>query len=214
MLENWPWWFSAITLAVLSIGFILTTRHTISGSGNWARVVLHESNDSLVREEGPFRNNPRMLNDALMKATLEEFGYKTVVSFLAERKGEAITPEPQKIRVLAARIPWTAHLSFLLMLIVGGFIASLASGHFAFRADLGELHTSLFGGGIGYWITLIMGGFMIGFGTQLGAGCSFGHGLGGCPRFVPASLIATGSFFITAIITSVIIHYLITGSFQ
>jgi len=214
MLENWPWWFSAIMLAVLAIGFILTTRNTISGSGNWARVVLHENHDDITQAEGPFRNNPRMLNDALMKATLEEFGYRAVVDFLAERKGEAVTPETQKTHVPVARIPWTAHLSFLVMLIMGGFIASLISGNFEFRANFGELHTTLFGGGMGYWITLILGGFMIGFGTQLGGGCSFGHGLGGCPRFVPASLIATAAFFTTAIITSVLVHYLITGTLQ
>ncbi|VAW66324.1 hypothetical protein MNBD_GAMMA11-1380 [hydrothermal vent metagenome] len=214
MFEQWPWWFSAITLAVLGLGFILTTHRILSGSGNWARVIEHDSQEDIAQAEGPFRKNPAMLNDALMKATLEEFGYKVVVDFLARRKGDKIPEEQPKAIVFAERTSWTVHLTFLLMLIVGGLIASLTNGSFEFRASFGELHTSLFGGGMGYWITLIMGGFMVGFGTQMAGGCSFGHGLGGCSRFVPASLIATGTFFMTAIITSVFIHYIITGSFQ
>jgi len=214
MFEYWSWWFSALMLTVLAIGFFIATRRTISGSGNWARVVMRDSRDDIIQAEGPFRENPGMLKDALMKATIEEFGYKTVVNYLAERKGEVLSEDKAKSIKTTEHTHWTVHAFFLLMLLIGGFVAANITGRFEFRADLGELHTSLFGGGVGYWITLMMGGAMLGFGSQLGGGCSFGHGLGGCPRFVPSSLIATMTFFTTAIIVSVAVHFIITGVFQ
>ncbi len=214
MVEYWSWWFSAIALAVLAISFFVLTRRTISGSGNWMRLILRDNRDDIIQAEGPFRDNPAMLKDALMKATLEEFGYKKVVGFLAERKGEVISDEKIKTLRTTDHTHWTVHMFFLVMLIIGGFVASTINGTFEFRSNLGELHTSLFGGGVGYWITLIFGGAMLGFGSQLGGGCSFGHGLGGCPRLVPSSLIATATFFVTAIIVSIVIHFIITGALQ
>lgn len=217
MHDYFPWWLGAISLAAIVIGFKIATEHVLSGSGNWARVVLHD-NDEMAKAEGPFRKNPAMLADALMKATIEEFGYNTVVDFLEHRKDDiSVRVEPQtkpkKIKT-AVHTPWTIHLTFLIMLVVGGFIASFISGRFELSANFGELHTTLFGGAMGYWITLIAGGFMIGFGTQLATGCSFGHGLGGSARFVPASLIATATFFMTGIIVSVLINFIITGALQ
>jgi uncharacterized membrane protein YedE/YeeE len=100
------------------------------------------------------------------------------------------------------------------MLIVGGVVASMINGTFEFRSNLGELHNQLFGTGVGYWITLILGGAMVGFGTQLAGGCSSGHGLCGCARFAPASLIATATFFVSAIVTSMLISYVATGVLQ
>ncbi|VAW56574.1 hypothetical protein MNBD_GAMMA07-561 [hydrothermal vent metagenome] len=214
MFEYMSWWVSALLLTLLAMGFFLSTRRTLSGSGNWTRIVLRDSREDIIQAEGAFRENPAMLKDALMKATIEEFGYKAVVSFLAERKGEALPHAVERRIKTTDHTHWTVHMVFLVMLVVGGFVAAKMTGTFAFRADLGEMHTVLFGGGMGYWITLIIGGGMLGFGSQLGGGCSFGHGLGGCPRFVPSSLIATATFFMTAIIVSVGIHFVITGALQ
>ncbi|VAW54087.1 hypothetical protein MNBD_GAMMA06-6 [hydrothermal vent metagenome] len=213
MYDYFPWWLGAISLAAIVIGFKIATERVLSGSGNWARVVLHD-NDEVSKVDGPFRKNPAMLADALMKATIEEFGYAAVTEFLEHRKDDISVKAKAKRIKAVAHTPWTIHLTFLVMLVVGGFVASLVSGHFELRANFGELHTTLFGGGMGYWITLITGGFMIGFGTQLATGCSFGHGLGGSARFVPASLVATATFFMTGIIVSVLIHFIITGTLQ
>lgn len=45
------------------------------------------------------------------------------------------------------------------------------------------------------WIILALGGFLIGFGTRYGGGCTAGHGISGMADFQRASLIATISFF-------------------
>lgn len=50
------------------------------------------------------------------------------------------------------------------------------------------------------WLMLI-GGFLVGFGTRLGNGCTSGHGVCGLGRLSFRSLIAVITFMITAIIT-------------
>lgn len=212
MFEYWSWWLGSVSLAFLGVGFLLTLHRPLGVSGTWARVIMHENDKALQEEEGPLRQNPLMLKDALMAATIEEFGRQAVIDYLAQRKGQPVTRDKLNAVKIAARTHWTAHLTFLLMLIVGGLLAAMISGRFEFRSDLGELHTQLFGGGVGYWITLIIGGAMVGFGTQLAGGCSSGHGLCGCSRFVPASLIATSTFFITGIVISIVIRYVATGA--
>lgn len=207
MFEYWSWWLGALSLALLAMGFLLVLHRPLGVSGTWARVVMHQNDRNLKQQEAPFREDPVMFKDALMAATIDEFGRKSVIDFLAQRKGRPVTRDKLNAVKMTARTHWTAHLTFLLMLIAGGLVASLVTGRFDFRTDLGELHTSLFGGGVGYWITLIIGGAMVGFGTQLAGGCPSGHGLCGCSRFVPASLIATATFFLTGIVTSLLIHY-------
>lgn len=42
--------------------------------------------------------------------------------------------------------------------------------------------------------TLVLGGLLVGFGTQLGSGCTSGHGVVGMSRLSGRSLIATATF--------------------
>jgi uncharacterized membrane protein YedE/YeeE len=49
---------------------------------------------------------------------------------------------------------------------------------------------------------LFVGGILVGFGTRLAGGCSSGHGLSGCGRLQPVSIVATAVFFGTAVLVS------------
>jgi uncharacterized membrane protein YedE/YeeE len=49
---------------------------------------------------------------------------------------------------------------------------------------------------------LFIGGVLVGFGTRLAGGCSSGHGLSGCGRLQPVSIVATAVFFGTAALVS------------
>jgi uncharacterized membrane protein YedE/YeeE len=49
--------------------------------------------------------------------------------------------------------------------------------------------------------TLVLAGVLVGFGTQLGSGCTSGHGLCGLSRLSPRSWVATPIFMLTAMIT-------------
>jgi uncharacterized protein len=212
MFTYWPWWLGAMALSGLTLTFWISLNRPLGVSGSWARVVMWRDDRFIKQSEAPFRNNPEMLKDALMAATIAEFGEEAVYQALATRKlrhgtSPSVQPWTATPKTIPVRTPWTAHLTFLVMLIAGGLLASTNAGVFQPRFYLGDLHTQIFGTGMGNWITLIMGGAMVGFGTQMAGGCTSGHGLSGCSRLVPASLIATTAFFGTAVVVSLLIHF-------
>ena len=78
---------------------------------------------------------------------------------------------------------------FLIGLIIGPVIYNLFSGK--------EINISISNS----LILLIIAGFLVGFGTRLGNGCTSGHGISGISRFSLRSIIATLTFMIVGIIT-------------
>jgi len=206
MVQYIPWWTGAFALSAIVIGFWLSIGRPLGVSGSWARIVMWRDDRTIEKAEAPFRANPQMLQDALMKATVEHFGQEAVFAALSRNSDTPIAPPSGSGLELQAKATWTMHAVFLAMLIFGGLLSSMISGHYQPRFNLGELHSQLFGTGMGYIITLFAGGAMVGFGTQLGGGCTSGHGLSGCSRLVPASLIATAAFFGTAVVVSLLIH--------
>ena len=58
-------------------------------------------------------------------------------------------------------------------------------------------------------VVLAVGGVLVGVGTRMAGGCTSGHGLSGCSRLQPSSLIATASFFGTGIVVSFLLHALV-----
>ena len=205
-----PWWITAISLSFVTLGFYLFIKAPLGVSGSWARVVMWK-NDKLLDEAAmPFQQQPKLFEDALMAATIQEFGEQAVTEFMHERhKSKPVAP-PQQVVEPAARTHWTAHMVFLLTLILGGALGAYLKGDAGMQMNLGlgTVHTDLFGAGFASIMTLFIGGILVGFGTQLGGGCTSGHGLSGVSRLVPASLIAMASFFGAAVIFSMAIHYL------
>ena len=57
-------------------------------------------------------------------------------------------------------------------------------------------------------LIMILGGLLVGFGSQVGSGCTSGHGVCGLGRFSMRSLIATVTFMTTAGITVLAIRIL------
>jgi uncharacterized membrane protein YedE/YeeE len=125
-------------------------------------------------------------------------------------------------------------LSASLLLVLGGPIAGVSSvlggvveprrGAFAWRA---AFVAGLFAGaGILAWrlpcavmprpSTLPIGwvavaGVLVGFGTQLGAGCTSGHGVCGLSRLSRRSFTAVVSFMSAAAVTTFVIRHLAHG---
>lgn len=56
---------------------------------------------------------------------------------------------------------------------------------------------------------LVLAGLFVGYGTQLGNGCTSGHGICGISRFSKRSIIATLTFMVTAIVTVFISRHLL-----
>jgi uncharacterized membrane protein YedE/YeeE len=56
-------------------------------------------------------------------------------------------------------------------------------------------------------IAILAGGFLVGFGTRLGSGCTSGHGVCGLARLSRRSIVATALFMGTAIATSFVLRH-------
>lgn len=56
---------------------------------------------------------------------------------------------------------------------------------------------------------LVLGGLLVGFGTRLGSGCTSGHGVCGIARLSVRSLVATGLFMASAVITVFVMRHLL-----
>ncbi|GAA0794035.1 YeeE/YedE family protein [Marinobacterium sediminicola] len=94
-------------------------------------------------------------------------------------------------------ISW--RLVFVLGLILGGFIyqfSGLGAGVEHIQAVVSKP-------------LLIAGGLLVGIGTQIGTGCTSGHGICGLARRSPRSLVATLCFMASAIVTVYITRHLI-----
>ena len=59
---------------------------------------------------------------------------------------------------------------------------------------------------------MILAGLLVGFGTQLGNGCTSGHGVCGLSRGSPRSMVATGTFMLTGGIAAFVVGHLLGGA--
>jgi|TARA_B110000305_G_scaffold60086_1_gene66614 uncharacterized membrane protein YedE/YeeE len=50
-------------------------------------------------------------------------------------------------------------------------------------------------------VALILGGFLVGYGTRLGSGCTSGHAICGISRLSKRSIVATCTFMVSAVVT-------------
>ncbi|NVK35480.1 MAG: YeeE/YedE family protein [Rhodobacteraceae bacterium] len=60
-------------------------------------------------------------------------------------------------------------------------------------------------------LMLAIGGFIVGFGTTMGSGCTSGHGVCGIARLSPRSIIATLMFMASTLVTVYVIRHVIGG---
>jgi hypothetical protein len=104
--------------------------------------------------------------------------------------------------------------------LLGGLIAAAVIGHppsiaiaEATRADLTALGVANFDGfvpadlfswaalfSLRGFVLLVVGGFLVGFGTAYAGGCTSGHGVAGLANFELSSLIAVIGFFFGGLI--------------
>jgi uncharacterized protein len=95
-------------------------------------------------------------------------------------------------------------ISWRLMFIVGLFTAGAVWSQF-FPLDYAvEIERST--------VALIVAGLTVGIGTQVGSGCTSGHGVCGIGRLSKRSTVATVSFMVTAAITIFVVNEVLGGS--
>ena len=88
-------------------------------------------------------------------------------------------------------------LLFVLGMLAGVLVWSAANGQLL-RVDVQD-----------NWLLLIIAGFLVGFGTRLGGGCTSGHGIAGLARLSKRSLVATAVFMGFGIATVFVVRHII-----
>jgi uncharacterized membrane protein YedE/YeeE len=61
------------------------------------------------------------------------------------------------------------------------------------------------------YVTIVVGGLLVGFGARLGSGCTSGHGICGIARLSPRSIAATGVFMVAAIVVVALTRHVFGG---
>ncbi|MFF4053527.1 YeeE/YedE family protein [Streptomyces chartreusis] len=206
----WPWWAGAVGLAALTIGYTLFTDRPFGVSGAWDRVLHWRRERDIERADEEFADW-NVLTAALVAATDDHFGPALVVPVPPQASNTESSPAPfagpssgEDPTVTRQRpVPLVTQAALLISIFVGGLIASMASGRFHLRLDMGPGFRHLVTANpIGMVVLLFVGGVLVGFGTRLAGGCSSGHGLNGCGRLDPVSIVATATFFSTAVVVS------------
>lgn len=95
---------------------------------------------------------------------------------------------------------------FVVSMMVGGALAGWIGGQGWGHLRMAPEFHRFFGDGWGAVAVLFGGGILVGFGTRWSGGCTSGHGLSGCGRLQMPSLVATGTFFGVAILTSLLME--------
>jgi len=86
------------------------------------------------------------------------------------------------------------------------FVAGLALAPLTFSLVRGEFVTIETPHPV--WM-MALGGFLVGYGSRLGSGCTSGHGVCGLARLSKRSLAATATFMTTAIVVVFIVNRLL-----
>lgn len=81
---------------------------------------------------------------------------------------------------------------------IGGLLFSGLCIHWLFHPIQLDIQNNVL------WLALA--GLLVGFGTRLGSGCTSGHGVCGLARFSPRSIVATGTFIGSGILTVVLLR--------
>ena len=104
-------------------------------------------------------------------------------------------------------LDWRGFL--LIGLVAGGALFAVIAGGPGFHG-YGWLTDTFTGtGSLLIGPVLVVAGFLIGFGAKTAGGCTSGNGLSGTAIWSPASVLATATFFATAIGVSFLIEALI-----
>lgn len=98
------------------------------------------------------------------------------------------------------RLGFRAYL--LLGIVLGGALHSATSGTFALSYEYSWLGVGASMSMLTHAGVLLIAGSVMGFGARTAGGCTSGHGMSGMSLGSPASLVATMTFFATAVVSA------------
>ena len=191
-----PFWLGGLALGGVCVWMWALEGRTLGITGQVTRIVDAVSDlDEEAAARAFAERDPDDVLAALAAATAAEMGVDV---------GELEVPEHDSAEAsrleMQRYVPLPARIAFLACIFLGALTASLLDGSFAWRTELAAVHDAFLGGGWPKYLLLIGGGVAVGFGTRMSGGCTSGHGLSGCARIVPRSLVATATFLGAAIL--------------
>lgn len=205
----WPAWLVAPALAALAVGSWIVLRRPLGVSGILARLAR-------LREELEQDARRAALQAERAALAAGKAAPPGTASAPASDPARAITGKwatlpPDLVASAASRTcaptpPVSVHVTFLVSLAAGGLLAALARGSLgAVPAGAWVVHL---GAGPRSLLALAAGGLLVGFGAALCGGCATGHGLTGCGRLMPGSLVATPVLLAAAMATALLVRSL------
>ncbi len=202
VMQYLPFWLGGLALGGVCVWLWLLEGRTLGVTGQLTRLIEAVANPEVEAEAAAFaERDPNDVLTALAAATAAETGID--IEAPRHEPGEGSRLDMQR------HIPLAYRFGFLLFIIAGAATAALIDGSFALRWDFGEVHTAMVGDGASRILLLLGGGIAVGFGTRMSGGCTSGHGLSGCARMLPRSLIATATFLGTAIAFTLVTNALL-----
>ena len=105
-------------------------------------------------------------------------------------------------------------LPFAAGLVLGGVLSALQTGGWQPLWDLGMFDAGISTSPAVKVVWMLVGGFLIGFGTRLAGGCTSGHAIYGLPARQKASLIAVLTFMATGLATTNLLWRVLVGGLE
>ncbi len=198
------WLIGGLALAMVLILHWLLLSRMMAVSGRVTalmRLLFERSPNNAEGDEGVDEApmTAEEMAEALREATADAFGEDAL---------EEMSTGPAPVM----REPWpvSAHLGFLVAMVVGGTISALISGSFSFDLLLADpSFKQHFGDGATALSVLFGGGLLVGFGSRMAGGCNTGHGLCGTSRFQSGSTLSTAAVYVAGILTAFILTELL-----
>jgi uncharacterized membrane protein YedE/YeeE len=171
----------------------------LGASGVWERVLNWRSELEAERADVVL-DDAAAFEAALAAETAAAFGGSAVAGSVATKTAAGAEPAgPPATVEIEKRLPLSTQWLLLLSILAGGALAAVVSGRFKWRTDMGAAFSNVVAHGWLMWPVLFVGGILVGVGTRMAGGCSTGHGLSSCSRLQPVSLVATATFFASAV---------------
>jgi uncharacterized membrane protein YedE/YeeE len=101
-------------------------------------------------------------------------------------------------------IPKAGDVAWRLRFLAGMLIGGLAAARF-WPSAFGDARQAS-------WAAVAVAGFLVGFGTRLGNGCTSGHGVCGLSRLSQRSLVATVTFMAAGALTVFLTRHVLGGA--
>lgn len=199
ILSYWPWWIGAVGLASAGHISCRVLGRPLGVSGYLKRLVNWSDELRVAKADRQLSENAALVKRQLLEATLKEFADKLPPEELERMKAEF---QRQSVPISASKLDIRACLTFALGLAFGGWVASAQQHRWALTLQPDPTLVAIWGSVPKALLAVTLGGVLVGFGTSMSGGCTSGHGLSGCSRLQPTSMLATGLFVGVAILVS------------